>query len=322
MKSKILSLFLLSVLFINCTKRNEPNKMDGLYDLYIYDVKKSINTKITNSPLIIEYPLSFSNDGAMIFYKTNDGIQSMNLDGSNNNLLSSANNFSGIKLSPDGKKFVYSDTGVLFLMDIDGRNVRRLTDLPYKLWEPIWSHNGTKIACCSDNGIVVVNLEGNVESITKDKPSTWYDWSFDSKKLSYSKRSDNNFDQIFVYDLDNKIESKITTFSRYSIFSIWRPGFNEILFTSSTADYGSDLIVTNIDGSIQKTILHQASISSPIWSPDGNKIAFIDENSDLALIDYDGKNLKVLNTIPGCCLNPIWSLNGNFILYYRAIFYN
>jgi Tol biopolymer transport system component len=76
------------------------------------------------------------------------------------------------------------------------------------------------------------------------------------------------------------------------------------------------------DATVQKIILHQNTLTTPAWSPDGNRIAFINENSDLAIIDVTGENYRVLNTIPGACLQPVWSPDGKYILYNRAVYYN
>jgi Tol biopolymer transport system component len=320
MKS-IIFIFCLSILFSSCTRKPEPDRMDGLYDLYLYDLKKSTNSKITNSPDIIEYPVSFSNDASKIIFKSINGIQIMNLDGSDINIINESKALSSIRLSPDGKEFAYTENGILYLMNIDGTNIQRLTNVDYKVWVPVWSPDGQKIACSSDSGIVVVDLEGKAESITKVKPNDWYDWSYDSRKLTISRRN-GLYSQIYILDSELRTESKITASERYNYFPSWRPGSNEILFTSSIPDYGSDLIISNVDGTVQKTLLHQSWISSPAWSPDGSKIAFIDGNSDLAIIDFDGTNLKVVNTVPGACLQPIWSPDGNFILYNRAVFYD
>ncbi len=116
-------------------------------------------------------------------------------------------------------------------------------------------------------------------------------------------------------------ESQITNISKFNYEPKCNPVKNEILFTSSRADYGSDLVIANQDGSEPGVILHTTRISSPCWSPQGDRIVFITANSDVVVIDRDGKNYKIINEIPGACMQPVWSADGNYILYYRAIFY-
>lgn len=322
-----LALFLLLIVITgaySCTKEEDPDSTSGLYDLYIYDLSTATNTNITNSLKIIEYPQSFSTDGKKVLYKTVEGVFTVNIDGTDSQILIpvAANEKSDMELSPNGNEYAYSKDGVLYLMNSDGTNERRLTNYDFKLWRPIWSKDGKYVASSADNGIVIVNMDGNIELITPDKPAGWYDWSSDSKKLAYSKYDNDKYPQVFVFDIVTKNENKLTSSQLYSRNSFWRPESEDIVFTSSKSDYGSDLILMSSGGTVQKTILHQLRIDSPAWSPDGNKIAFINENSDLALIDPDGSNYKVLNNIPGACMQPIWSPDSKYILYYRAIFYN
>lgn len=329
--NKLLVLFVASIvsaLLLSCNKEESIDPMSGLYDLYLYDFSMATNTNITNSPEELENPLAFSRNNNEILFKNDAGVCAVNLDGSDFHVVipstSSLINWD-ISLSNNGNDFAYTkdNGGALYLMNSDGTNERLITyNIPFKLWKPIWSKDDNLIACCSDSGIVAVSLNGNYEIVSSEKPAEWYDWSFDSKKLAYSKYSDNKYSQIFVFDLVTKNESKITSYPRYCYNAFWRPGRSEIIFTSSTADYGSDLILTHADASSNKTILHQKSISTPVWSPDGTKIAFITEDSDLAIIDIDGENYKVLNNIPGACMMPIWSPDGKYILYNRAIYYN
>ncbi len=326
-KFNCIAVFILAIALIACDKdvdivnNLKPIESNtGLYDLYLYNTNSYTNTRITDSPEKTESKYSFSPESKKILFNSEGAAYIMNIDGSEMTLLTSKLTYAD--WSPHDTEIVYVNDGELFLMNFDGSNERQLTNADIGFWKPIWSQDGQKIACCSDSGLCIVTMDGNVKIISKDNTASWYDWSFDSKKLVYSKYISNNYAQIFKYNIDEKSEYQLTFFEKYSYDPYWNPKKDEIIFTSSLADYGSDLKLMNSDGSKQKTIIHKNNINSPCWSPNGKQITFITDNSNLAIIDINGNNYRIINEIPGACMEPLWSPDGKYILYYRAVFYN
>jgi len=319
--------FLLIISVISCEKNDDLSSnlknidpATGLYDFYLYDVKSNATTKITSSSDKIESSFSISPDSKKILYVDENGINEMNIDGSENRILVTKGG--SPCYSPDGNKIAFIFENRLFVINIDGTNKNQICDEDLGLWHPIWSRDGKYIACNSDNGLCVVSLDGNLKIISSKNSADWYDWSNDSKEIYYSKFLSNNFAQIFKYNILQDEESQISNIDKYNYSPKCNPSSNTILFTSSHADYGGDLITCDQDGLSQRVIIHKDMITSPYWSPNGGKIVFVTEESNLAITDKNGDNYKTINEIPGACMEPIWSNDGNFILYYRAIFYN
>ncbi len=79
-----------------------------------------------------------------------------------------------------------------------------------------------------------------------------------------------------------------------------------------------EIYIANFDGAHVKPITQNQSINiSPVWTPDGQKIAFtsyLKRNPDLYLIDSDGKNLQRLSSHPGLNVSPSWSPDGKQIV--------
>ena len=77
---------------------------------------------------------------------------------------------------------------------------------------------------------------------------------------------------------------------------------------------GKEIFIADFDGASVKQITQNQSINlSPVWFPDGKKIAFtsyLKRNPDLYLIDVDGKNLQRFSYHPGLNVSPSWSPNG------------
>jgi len=70
------------------------------------------------------------------------------------------------------------------------------------------------------------------------------------------------------------------------------------------------------------TNLRQFSLAfqaqTPVWSPDGSRIAFEGtrlDNTDIYVMDADGSNLRRLTTSPAADQWPSWSPNGTRIVY-------
>ena len=67
------------------------------------------------------------------------------------------------------------------------------------------------------------------------------------------------------------------------------------------------------------TKLTNIESSYPYWSPDGTKIVYqsnrTDDNSEIYIMDVDGKNAVRLTYSEGFDENPIWSPDGKSILY-------
>ena len=64
------------------------------------------------------------------------------------------------------------------------------------------------------------------------------------------------------------------------------------------------------------------SISSPVWSPDGSKIAFIRDmgsKSQVYVLDLAGGEPQAITSVPFAASNPLWSSNGKEI-YFQSSF--
>lgn len=291
---------------------------EGLDDLYLYNVNTKVTVMITSSPDNFEWSYSFSPDSKKILFIDDFGINEMNLDGSESKLLMAGG--SSPCYSPDGSKIAFTDEKKLYLMNVDGTNKTQIVDTDIGLEYPAWSKDGANIACSSDSGLCIVDLEGNLKICHAGNSAEGYEWSYDSKDIFYGRDAYSSV-QIFRYNIMQDKEFQISNNDQFNYSPRCNPVTNEIVFTSFRFDYSRNLVIANQDGSDPRVILNKNQISAPCWSPNGDKIAFITTDINLAVIDRNGENYKIINVFPEACMEPKWSNDGKYILYCRALFY-
>jgi Tol biopolymer transport system component len=312
-KFNFIAVFLFAITLGGCI--NNPVSDDQpieLNDLYLYNVTKSTTTKITNSPKEFKGLYSFSPDSKKVLFNSGEQTYLMNIDGSGKTMFNV--NFTSYYAPGGGNQIAYSNNGDLFTINYDGTNMRQITNSSIDYWDPALSPDGLKIACIASTGINIIDLNGSATIISTSSLAGSFNWSPDSKELIYSKYSTNS-SQIYKYNLTENKEYQLTNSPEYENTVSWNAQKNQIIFTSSSLTNGTDLVIMNPDGSQQKTIIHKKYIGSPYWSPDGTKIVFLTENSDLAIINLDGSNYHIINEISGVYISPVWSPDGKYILY-------
>ena len=98
-----------------------------------------------------------------------------------------------------------------------------------------------------------------------------------------------------------------------------------IAWTHSNGPIGfnGDVFVMSADGSEQRNLTrHPADDSSPTWSPDGRKVAFLsrrDGRLEIYVVNTDGSGLKRLTHSPKGEYGPTWSPDGRKIAFLRLL---
>lgn len=107
-------------------------------------------------------------------------------------------------LSPDGTKIAFQSyvdkNWEIFVMDVDGRNVKRLTFNPAHDALPAWAPNGNKIAFTSDRAgnaeIFAMDVDGTNKKNLSNNPANdqWPTWSPDSTMLAFQSDRTGNIE--------------------------------------------------------------------------------------------------------------------------------
>ncbi len=269
-----------------------------------------------------------SASGTIAFTSTRDGnaeVYVMRADGSHvRNLTQNLAQDGQPSWSPDGKRiaFVSARAGneQIYVMNADGSGQTRVTRSQDGDTAPVWSPDGRKIAfmCTSVTPrlvteICVVNADGE-----------------GGRKLTSPKQGDNLYP---VWSTD----SKVIVFTRprggYSVVGVDVNGKQRFHMINGVAEFvyppsGDTLAYLRRTSAGRKWALYigprrisatAGNVDTPVWSPDGRRIAFssTSSRSDLYVVNRNGTGERQLTSGPGNSLSPRWSPDGKSIAFER-----
>lgn len=176
--------------------------------------------------------------------------------------------------SPDGTRLVFGSVrdgvGEIYAINIDGTNLRRLTNTSAYEGEPSFSPNGSRI-------------------------------------IFISERSDPAYGKIFIMNTDGSSQKQLTFNKSYDFAPRFSPDGTKIIFVRDIGEYHTDIYIMNSDGSNMKRLTYDENPkSNPFFLKNAKRIRFSSFNlktqgSEIYEINTDGSNLTlVLKLPPGC----------------------
>jgi len=244
-------------------------------------------------------------------------------------------NVAGPQFSPDGKWIAYTVSewereanrrvSHIYIVPSDGGSPIKLTNGERGESSPQWAPDGKRIAFLADrdrssanaerergNQIWIISVSGGeAEKLTSEENGvTAFQWSPDGRQIAYITRDTPK----------DKAEREKKKKDRFDAIVVDR----EYLY--------SHLWVIRVDTREKKRVTEgEFSVSSPQWSPDGGRIAYVrsragfqessftdiseDRNTDIYIVSTDGGAPRLLTSNPGPDNNPQWSPDGREIAY-------
>ncbi len=164
----------------------------------------------------------------------------------------------------------------IFTADLDGKNLKRLTDTPGYDAEGSYSADGSQIVFTSfrdgDGEIYIMDADGkNPRRITHAKG---YDggpfFSPDGKRIIYrSDRKGNDLLQIYVNNTEGTAERALTSNEFVNWGPYWHPDGRHIIYATSKHGHSNyELYLMDVDsGSEERITYHDGFDGLPVFSP-------------------------------------------------------
>ena len=217
--------------------------------------------------------------------------------------------------SAEGGKIAFSLDSEIYIIDDNGKNLRRLTDHPAGERWPAWLPDGRHILFSSDRDrdrhIYIMDLAGkNIKRIADEngRPAISPDGQWIAQTVA-------GF--LLLVSIDG-LERKEIHWGRpqgATNMAAWSPDGKRLAFTIRVPGVLNDIYVIDITGeNFQRLTDHPWQDLYPAWSPDGQWIAFWsnrDGDNAVYLMEADGANPKRLAN----GRSPEWSPDGQHIAF-------
>lgn len=211
----------------------------------------------------------------------------------------------------------------IFVMDMDGENNKKLTDLKSITMSPAWSPDGAKIVFTSytrgQPDLYTMNADGKgIKQIvggpgSKLTPS----WAPDGGRIAFSSSASGEAD-IFTIGASGGHNSRLTSSKGIDIAPTWSPDSGVIIFASDRTG-GLHLYRVNAGGgNVSRLTFVGYQNDMPSWSPMGDKVSFAGREGgafDIFIMNPDGSNIQRLTVGSGTNEHPSWSADGRFVVF-------
>lgn len=210
----------------------------------------------------------------------------------------------------------------LFVMELDGSNLKQITRDRGLALSPAWSPAGDRIVYTSyltrSPELYLTSINGgNPLRITK-RPGLELGAEFDPKGSSLAAAASvRGISKIAQFDLKGRILRMLTDSGSIDVSPSWSPDGSQITFVSNRGGGPQIYTMSSSGGNVKRISFTQSSYcTSPAWSPKGDKITFTCRNggNQVYVSNTDGSSVSQV-TFGGNNEDPSWSPDGRFLVF-------
>lgn len=219
--------------------------------------------------------------------------------------------------SHDGRRLAWIYHGNLWTVNADGTDERQLAAEvspprlePEAFPRPNWSPDDARLVFENGRrGVYRVDASGG--GLKRLAAGTNPAWSPSGTRIAFVRGKD-----VYAIDPDGSGERKLTTTARFSAGPLsWSPDSMRI-----AVPRGGDIYSVRADGTGETRLTTSPHVEDqPAWSPDGAKIAYVDESQaspGIAVVNADGTGATRLTKVLGDS-SPAWSPDSKRIAFVR-----
>ncbi len=220
--------------------------------------------------------------------------------------------------------FVAEDEGKkgLYIMDWDGKDIKRLGIKGDFVLTPHWSRAGDKLLYSSERGgqwgIYLLDFTRMTERkiFFSTGLNMTGNFSPEGDEVIFSSSQDESYG-LYSLKLSSSKVKRITATRFIEISPAISPDGKLVAFVSDKGGTPQIYVMSREGYDIRRLTFEGSYNTSPGWSPDGEKIAFVGRNSgkhQIFTINADGSGLMQLTGI-GNNEDPSFSPDGRFIIF-------